>query len=364
MRIPSFTHVPCGLGPRRRRGSPVGVRAVARAPREGRKPDRHDDRRDAGIVPGAPALHPNANKLTDYDPARLMAGHVLRRVEFGPSPKDMDTVLRLGVNGYIEQQLNPSQIDDSALEAILPNEPKNQFNTYTRWRRWYLRMVASKRQLQEKMALVWHEHFATSINKVGYAEFMSDQEDLFRRNALGSFRQMLIEITKDRAMVIWLDNNYNDGNATDDEGNPVPPNENYARELLQLFSMGPEKMNPNGTIVMGGDGRPVVNYTETDVRETARALTGFYVDYKKNKKTEFEPYAHDAGNKTILGRTVVGRSGADGARKSKTSSTSSWRIRRPRRSSRRCSSASSPPKPRRRATSSASRRCSRARTAT
>ncbi len=283
-------------------------------PREARKPRPATT---TAVTPGsfpAPAPAPNANKLNDYDPARLMAGHVLRRVGFGPSPKDMETVLRVGVNGYIEQQLNPSQIDDSALEAILPAEPKNQFNVYTRWRRWYIRMVASKRQLQEKMTLIWHEHFATSINKVGYAEFMSDQEDLFRRNALGSFRQMLIDITKDRAMVIWLDNNYNDGNATDDEGNPVPPNENYARELLQLFSMGPEKMNPNGSFVIGGDGRPVVNYTETDVRETARALTGFYVDYKKNKKTEFEPYAHDSRNKTILGRTVVGRSGADGAR--------------------------------------------------
>lgn len=284
------------------------------APRIGQKPRTATM---TAVTPGsfpAPAPASDSNKLSDYDPARLLAGHVLRRAGFGPSPKDMDTVLRLGFNGYVEQQLNPSQIDDSALDARMPAEPKNQFNTYTRWRRWYLRMVYSKRQLQEKMALIWHEHFATSINKVGYAEFMSDQEDLFRRNALGSFRQMLVEIAKDRAMVIWLDNNYNDGNATDDEGNPIPPNENFARELLQLFSMGPEKLNPDGSIVMGGDGRPVVNYTETDVRETARALTGFYVDYKKNKKTEFDPDAHDSGNKTIMGRTVVGRSGADGAR--------------------------------------------------
>ena len=264
----------------------------------------------------APALSPSAAKQDGgYDQQRLVAAHYLRRMGFGPSPKDMETVLRIGPAAYVEQQLTPSSIDDSAAEAKLPKEPKNPYSLYPRLRRWYLRMLLSKRQLQEKMTLVWHEHFATSIVKVGYANMMAEQEALFRRHALGSFRQMLVDVTKDRAMLVWLDNNYNSGTDTDDEGNPIPPNENYARELLQLFSMGPTRLEIDGTPVIGPDGLPVANYTEADVKEVARALTGWAVTTgKSNKKARFYDYLHDSGEKTILGQTVAGRSGADGAR--------------------------------------------------
>jgi uncharacterized protein (DUF1800 family) len=264
----------------------------------------------------APALAPGAAKQDEgYDPQRLLAGHYLRRMGFGPSPRDMETVLRLGPAAYVEQQLDPASINDAQFEAGLPRVPKNPYALYPRLRRWYLRMLGSRKQLQEKMTLVWHEHFATSLAKVGVSAFMSEQEETLRRNALGSFRQLLVDMTKDRAMLVWLDNNYNSGRETNDAGEPVPPNENYARELLQLFSMGPTRLNLDGTPVIGPDGLPVANYTEDDVKEVARALTGWYIKTDRtNKKAKFAPYYHDEGSKTILGTTIAGRTGKDGAR--------------------------------------------------
>lgn len=269
----------------------------------------------AAPAPVAPTPGAASRGAQDYDQQRLIAGHMLRRMGFGPSPKDLDTVLRMGPSAYIEQQLNPGSIDDSAAEAKLPAEPKSPFNLYPRLRRWYLRMIYSRRQLQEKMTLIWHEHFATSIVKVGNAAYMSEQEAMFRKNALGNFRQLLIEASKDRAMLVWLDNNYNSGTDTDDEGNPIPPNENYGRELLQLFSLGTVQLRLDGTPITDGNGVALPNYTEDDVKAVARALTGWYNDsYKGGKPSRFEPFLHDSSEKTILGHRIAGRSGADGAR--------------------------------------------------
>jgi uncharacterized protein (DUF1800 family) len=270
------------------------------------------------VSPGAPPLPtlPGGNaKALAYDQQRLLAGHLLRRIGFGPTPADVDSVLSLGQSAYIEQQLNPSQVNDAAAQRLLPKVPKNPFREDIYLQRWFTRMIYSRRQLQEKMTLIWHEHFATSLNKVGWARFMGIQEEIFRTHALGSFRQMLIDVTKDPAMLIWLDNNYNIGTTTDDEGNPVPPNENYARELLQLFSLGIPKLNMDGTPVLDGSGQPVQNYSEDDVKEVARALTGWYIKkYRTDTVGRFYQYWHDSGDKTILGERLVGRSGKDGAR--------------------------------------------------
>jgi uncharacterized protein (DUF1800 family) len=267
------------------------------------------------VAPPLPSLPPSGAKALAYDQQRLLAGHLLRRIGFGPTPAEVDNVLRTGFSAYIEQQLNPAQINDSAAQALLPKVPKNPFREDIYLQRWFTRMIYSRRQLQEKMTLIWHEHFATSLNKVGWARFMGVQEELFRKHALGSFRQMLIDVTKDPAMMIWLDNNYNIGTSTDDEGNPIPPNENYARELLQLFSLGVPKLNMDGTPVLDGAGQPVPNYTEDDVKEVARALTGWYIKkYRTDSVGRFYQYWHDSGNKQILGETLVGRSGKDGAR--------------------------------------------------
>jgi uncharacterized protein (DUF1800 family) len=173
-------------------------------------------------------------------------------------------------------------------------------------------MVYSRRQLQEKMTLFWHEHFATSVNKAGMLPIMlAVQEEMMRRNALGDFRQMLIQITIDPAMLIWLDNNENNGRGA------KPPNENYARELLQLFALGADQLNLDGTVKRDAQGRALPAYTESDVREIARALTGWFVYYDESEKvfkSGFNPEWHDSGSKTILGRGIAGRSGSDGAR--------------------------------------------------
>jgi uncharacterized protein (DUF1800 family) len=250
------------------------------------------------------------------DPRSVLAGHVLRRVGFGPSPADMQRVLAMGPEAYIEQQLDPDSIDDSAAEArYLPPPRKDSFDFRARIFRWLSRMQYSRRQLLERMTLVWHEHFATSNDKVRYSYYMQLQEYLFRRNALGSFRKLLVEVTIDQAMLVWLDNDRNNGRATKD-GQLIPPNENYARELLQLFSIGPTKLAMDGTPVLDASGEPIPNYTEQDVREVARALTGWNSGgiSVPVRKGVFQKFWHDAGDKTILGENLRGRRGAGGAR--------------------------------------------------
>ncbi len=249
-----------------------------------------------------------------YDRDRLLAGHLLRRAGFGPSPADMKLILKKGTTAWIDQQLNPSRIDDSVAEAKLPKQPKRMDRESRGWIvRWYSRMVYSRRQLLEKMTLTWHEHFAASIQKVYDGRFMHNYEEMLRRNALGSFRQMIVDVTRDNAVLVFLDNDPNNGQAYDDEGNPIPPNENYARELLQLFTMGPVRLNMNGTPVVGSDGQPLPNYTETDVRNLARALTGWDADWSKAGPSIFYPSEHDPNDKVVFGTTIAGRTGDDGA---------------------------------------------------
>jgi uncharacterized protein (DUF1800 family) len=252
------------------------------------------------------------SKVRDYDQQRLLAGHLLRRIGFGPNPAEMKRLLKVGAAAYLDEQLDPARIDDSAAEAKFAPETRNLFDDYKRILRWYTRMVYSRRQLQEKMTLIWHEHFATSNAKVGLAHFMQYQEDTLRKDALGSFRRLLADMTRDKAMLYWLDNNYNSGTDRDDDGNPIPPNENYGRELMQLFSLGTERLNMDGTVVRDAEGRALPNYTEDDVKAVARALSGWYAGYRDRGPSSFAPDIHDSSDKVILGETLHGRSGDDG----------------------------------------------------
>lgn len=255
----------------------------------------------------------DAQSPIEYNRQRLVAGHVLRRIGFGPNPAEMNAILNMGTAAYIDMQLNPMSINDSAAESRLPPRPTDVYD-YDRWmKRWFLRMVYSRRQLREKMTLIWHEHFATSLEKVSVGCLMSQQEELLRANALGNFRDLLIGITRDKAMLVYLDNNYNNGQAYDDRGKLVPPNENYAREFLQLFSMGPAKLRMDGTVVTDSKGVPLPSYSEHDVREVARAFTGWYHDYKCQEKAHFSADYHDPNSKKVLGTTIAGRTGAAGA---------------------------------------------------
>ena len=138
---------------------------------------------------------------------------------------------------------------------------------------WANRMLASKRPLEEKLTLFWHGHFATGQNKVRDYRMMLRQNELFRAQASGRFRDLLVGILKDPAMLVYLDNG---------ENIKSHPNENFGRELLELFTMG------------------VGNYSEHDVREAARAFTGWTNDVLEFK---FDAAQHDPGTKTFLGKT-------------------------------------------------------------
>lgn len=138
---------------------------------------------------------------------------------------------------------------------------------------WANRMLTTRRPLEEKLTLFWHGHFATGENKVRDSRMMHQQNLMFRANASGSFRGLLVGLLQDPAMLVYLDNG---------ENIKTHPNENFGRELLELFTMG------------------VGNYSERDVREAARAFTGWTNDVLVFK---LDASQHDAGEKTFLGRT-------------------------------------------------------------
>jgi uncharacterized protein (DUF1800 family) len=242
---------------------------------------------------------------------RLLAGHILRRTTFGPTPAEIDFVTRLGYPRWVNYQLGP--IYDGTCIARLPRPTLNKYDDWTRLKRWYARMVCTRRQLNERMTLAWHELFATSNEKVGVALLMEKQEVMLRRLALTNFRSLLLAITTDQAMLVFLDN---DPNRTlfDEEGNMIPPNRNYAREFLQLFTLGPVLLNMDGTPIRDAQGIPLPTYTEEDVNEVARALTGWEVDWRTFRFARFIPSSHDPGPKTILGTALAGRRGVYGAR--------------------------------------------------
>lgn len=260
----------------------------------------------------APLDSPPAHAAA-YDRDRLIAGHLLRRIGFGPTEADIERVLRLGVGGYVDEQLAPETIDDRAALRVVGQIARSS-NPAKPQLQWYLRMIYSRRQLLEKTTLFLHKHFATSAANIpdGF-RLLDDQIAMFRRGAFGSFRSLLENVTRDRAMLHFLNNDRNDGNATDANGDRVPPNENYAREFLQLFSMGPTKLDPGGEPVLDADGGAVPNYTEEDVREVARALTG-WAALPRQKSAAFVPALHDSRPKSIFGARLEGRRGAAGAR--------------------------------------------------
>lgn len=140
---------------------------------------------------------------------------------------------------------------------------------------WLQRMVAGQHPLQEKLTLFWHGHFATSVVKVKDPYLMWRQNDLFRRAGAGSWRALLSEVSRDPAMLIWLDQA---------QSRPSQPNENFARELLELFTLG--------------EG----HYTERDVIETARALAGWTLD-RRAQEPVYRDRLSVPGDKTVLGRT-------------------------------------------------------------
>ena len=213
--------------------------------------------------------------------------HLLRRTGFGASPAEVDAYAALGLAGAVDRLLNPQNVDDSATDGIVATRRvKAQQDRQALFTLWHARIALTQRPLLEKLTYFWHDHFATGLNKVNNNSFMLVQNETLRAGALGRFRDLLLAVTRDPAMMVWLDNRQNVASA---------PNENYAREMLELFTLG--------------EG---VAYTERDVKEAARALTGWKIVAEKRDPQDDNPYPtgvvitpkqHDDRAKTVLGRT-------------------------------------------------------------
>jgi uncharacterized protein (DUF1800 family) len=249
-------------------------------------------------------------KSAVVDPIEIEAGHVLRRIGFGPNKKDLKTYAKKGFASYINEQLNPNGISDGKANKKMPKVPKSEDNIEDSdmIRRWYIRMIWTRRILQEKMTLIWHEHFSTSQEKVVSGALMLEHENNLRKYALGNFRDFLIKMSQDQAMLIWLDNDYNRGdlyNLPTDTGQK--PNENYAREFLQLFSTGTTLLNIDGTPILDGSNNPIPAYTEEDILHVSLAMSGWNTPYPRRfNNVEFVSCIHNDDTKTLFAGDVGG----------------------------------------------------------
>jgi len=210
------------------------------------------------------------------DQQRQLFSHLLRRAGFGATPTELDQYVRLGYDGAVDRLLNFDHVPDDYPAYDTSEDPTRGRKGIGEVQLWWLnRMLTTPRPLQEKMTLFWHGHFATAVSKVNSIPWLYNQNQLFRQNALAPFQTILSAVSKDPAMMFWLDSQ------TNRKGSP---NENYAREVMELFTMG------------------VGTYAEQDVKEGARALTGWTV--KRNEATStFVPARFDDGIKNYLGHS-------------------------------------------------------------
>ena len=229
------------------------------------------------------------------------AAHLLNRAGFGGPPADINRLLNLGPARAVSHLVDFESIAETtpapswaqpdperaerfqAARQASPEERRriqreqqqHERERMIELRGWWLQLMATgPRPLQEKMTLFWHGHFATSAEKVRDAYLMWRQNALFRRLATGNWSQMLIDVAKDPAMLVWLDQA---------QSRKEHPNENFAREVMELFTLG--------------EG----HYTERDITEAARALTGWSYDRPAQNFVE-RPMWHDRGSKTIFGQ--------------------------------------------------------------
>ena len=228
----------------------------------------------------------------DYDGA----AHLIRRMGFGGNPDEIDDLASRGREGAVDYLIGYNQIDNSAMDSMLlqnfdfltPPVDNNQISNGEIRRWWFTRLVHSKRQFEEKMTLFWHNHFATSSSKV--QDFLMYNQNLtLRQYALDRFDTLLLKVAQDPAMLVWLDGTTNVLGAS---------NENFGRELQELFTMG-----INDVVT----GQP--NYTELDVKEIARAFTGWRFNTVRQSGTItynffIQANQHDNTSKTIYGQTL------------------------------------------------------------
>ncbi len=231
------------------------------------------------------------------------AAHLLNRAGFGATAAEVETVRKKGLEPTVRELVEvspeaanvpppawatPRDIRAMRMEARGPNADPGQRQQKMReirmmegdeildLRRWWLeRMMNGPAPLLEKMTLFWHGHFATSVQKVKDVYWMWLQNDTLRRNALGSFATLTKKISRDPAMMIYLDLQ---------QSRKEHPNENWAREFMELFTVG------------------IGNYSEQDIRESARAFTGYRIDMT-TQQFRFAPFQHDNERKNFMGRT-------------------------------------------------------------
>jgi uncharacterized protein (DUF1800 family) len=202
-------------------------------------------------------------------------GHLYRRASFAATWPELQAALQAGpektIAGLLEEKPESSEFMAITGQLAQSITRANNGNQARAW--WLYRMLYTANPLREKMTLFWHNHFATSNAKVNNAGFVLGQYDLMRKYALGNFATLLQEMSKDPAMMIWLDTSLSKKGM---------PNENYARELMELFSLG------------------IGHYTEKDIREAARAFSGWEI---KDRKAFFNEAEHDPGQKIVLGQS-------------------------------------------------------------
>jgi uncharacterized protein (DUF1800 family) len=226
---------------------------------------------------------------------RLEIARLYHRFGFGPRPGEFKAALANGVSATKTSLLSVPPVDSGAAKVAEPNitnlgpRPAQktseliEFNIALRqqvkelplW--WLDRMALSDHTLTERMTWFWHGHWATAIGKINYAYPMYIQNKTLRKHALGNFGEMATAMVNDGALQFWLDGN---------ENTVKSPNENFARELMELFVLG------------------VNRYTETDVRELSRALTGYQVE-RSTGKLFFNAKRYDPNIKTILGSSTT-----------------------------------------------------------
>ncbi|HEY4235171.1 MAG TPA: DUF1800 domain-containing protein [Lacipirellulaceae bacterium] len=206
---------------------------------------------------------------------RTLAAHLFRRASFGATAAQIDAAVKQSPASVVEQIVRGSadtsdfrrQCDELATTLLATGNSQQ----LAAW--WVYVMLHTANPLLERMTLFWHGHFATSAEKVTDAASMLAQNRLLRRYALGDFRPLVQEISRDPAMLVYLDSATN---------RKAHPNENYARELMELFCLG--------------EG----NYSEQDVQELARCFTGWEI---KSGQFRFNRFQHDSGSKSVLGKT-------------------------------------------------------------
>jgi uncharacterized protein (DUF1800 family) len=231
---------------------------------------------------------------------QVHAAHLLNRAGFGGPPNEIERVRARGIEGAVEWLMNYESVPDNGADPEWAHPDPTRVERFRELRQasdeerrkarqeeqrtqrrrfvelqgwWLLRMATTSRPLQEKMTLFWHGHFATSFIKVRDAYLMWLQNDLFRRHATGSWLDLLVGVARDPAMLLWLDQA---------QSRKKHPNENFARELMELFTLG--------------EG----HYSERDVTEAARAFTGWGYD-RLRQEFIWRASQHDSDPKSVLG---------------------------------------------------------------